>query len=336
MSLPDPAQILDLIEAFRRSKTLFTAVTLGIFDRLAEGPVDAASLAAALQADPGATARLLDACAALGLLTKEDGAYRNTPAAGAYLCAASPHTLSGYIRYSDRALYPMWGNLADAVREGTPRWNQTFGLDGPLFHSFFRDEASKRDFILGMHGFGMLTSPHVAAAFDLSAFRLMADLGGATGHLTIAACERYPLLRGVIFDLAQVTGMAREQVALSASRDRIEVLVGDFFQDELPAADLFAVGRILHDWNDEKIARLLGRIYDRLPPGGALLVAEKLLADDGVGPVPANMQSLNMLVVTEGRERSLPEYTRLLHAAGFSQVEGKRTGVYLDAVLARK
>jgi acetylserotonin N-methyltransferase len=336
MNLPDPAVVLDLIEAFRRSKTMFTGVSLGVFDKLHEGPARADDMAAALGAHRDAMERLLDACAALGLVSKQDGVYRNTAAAETYLYSASPHTMSGYIRYSDQALYAMWGNLADAIREGTPRWNQTFGLDGPIFSSFFRSEEAMRDFVRGMHGFGMLTSPRVAAAFDLSGFRRIADLGGATGHLAIAVCERYAGLRGVVFDLERVTAMAREQVALSAARDRIAVAAGDFFEDELPEADLYAVGRILHDWTDEKIERLLRRVFDRLPSGGALLVAEKLLAEDGVGPVPANMQSLNMLVVAEGKERSLGEYTRLLREAGFAEVEGRKTGVALDAILARK
>ncbi len=336
MNLPDAAVVLDLIEAFRRSKTMFTSVSLGVFDLLQESPATAEELAQALGAHAGALERLLDGCAALRLLEKQGGVYRNSAAAEAYLCSGSAHTLSGYIRYSDQALYAMWGNLADAIREGTPRWSQTFGLDGPIFSSFFRNEEAMRDFVRGMHGFGMLTSPKVVAAFDLSGFRRIADLGGATGHLTIAACERYGELRGVVFDLERVTAMAREQVALSAARERIEVEAGDFFHDELPEADLYAVGRILHDWADEKIALLLRRVYDRLPAGGGLLVAEKLLAEDGVGPVPANMQSLNMLVVTEGKERSLREYTRLLHAAGFSAVDGRKTGVALDAILARK
>ncbi len=336
MNLPDAGGVLDLIEAFRRSKTMFAALSLGVFDRLHAAPASAFELAQALGAHADALERLLDGCAALELLRKQDGIYRNSEAAETYLCTSSAHTLSGYIRYSDQALYPMWGNLADAIREGTPRWGQTFGLDGPIFSSFFRSEEAMRDFVRGMHGFGMLTSPKVVAAFDLSGFRKMADLGGATGHLTIAACERYAELRGVVFDLERVTAMAREQVALSPARDRIEVRAGDFFQDELPDADLYAVGRILHDWSDEKIALLLRRVYERLPAGGGLLVAEKLLAEDGVGPVPANMQSLNMLIVTEGKERSLREYTRLLRAAGFSRVDGRQTGVALDAVLATK
>ena len=114
------------------------------------------------------------------------------------------------------------------------------------------------------------------------------------------------------------------------------MLFRSFFADELPEADLYVLGRILHDWTDEKCAFLLRKICDRLPAGGGLLVMEKLLAEDGVGPLSTNMQSLNMLVVTEGRERSLGEYRRLLTRAGFDQVEGRRTGVALDAILAIK
>ena len=335
-NLPDPSPVLDLIEAFRRSKTMFTALSLGVFDALHAAPATAETLAAQLGASAGALARLLDSCAALHLLQKRDGLYENAPLAETYLYSGSPHSMSGYVRYSDQALYPMWGNLADAVREGTPRWSQNFGLDGPIFSAFFRTPEAVHDFLMGMHGFGMLTSPKVAAAFDLSRFRRLVDLGGATGHLTIAACERYPEMRGVVFDLPQAAGMARELVARSAASARIEVVSGDFFADELPEADLYYTGRILHDWSEEKIDRLLARILHRLPSEGALLIGEKLLAEDGVGPVPANMQSLNMLVVTEGRERSLGEYRRLLLRAGFASVEGRHTGVALDAILAIK
>ena len=156
------------------------------------------------------------------------------------------------------------------------------------------------------------------------------------GHLAITACERYPELQAAVFDLPRVAVLARERVAQSAACGRIDVMSGDFFGDELPEADLYAVGQILHDWPDEKIDRLLNKIFARLPAGGGLLVAEKLLEEDGVGPVAANMQSLNMLICTEGKERSAGEYTRLLRAAGFGEIEARRTGAPLDAILAVK
>ena len=96
------------------------------------------------------------------------------------------------------------------------------------------------------------------------------------------------------------------------------------------------MGRILHDWSEEKIRRLLEKIYIRLPKGGALLVAERLLDDSKTGPLSALLQSLNMLVCTEGKERTLAEYAALLRDSGFSKAEGRKTGAPLDAILAVK
>ncbi|MEO8126512.1 MAG: class I SAM-dependent methyltransferase [Bryobacteraceae bacterium] len=333
----NPGPIVDLIDAFRRSKVLFVATSFGIFDRLQSATATCAELATELPADPDALERLLDACVGLGLLAKHGSIYTNTPLASVYLWRESPQTLSGYIRYSESALYPLWANLASAVKEGGHQWKRTFGAEGSsLFDHFFNTEESKRDFLAGMNGFGMLSSPSVVAAFDLSRFQRLVDLGGATGHLPIAACELYPHLRGVVFDLPVVVPVAREYIAKSKAADRVDVMAGDFFSGDLPDSDLFALGRILHDWAEPKIHLLLRKIYDKLPPGGALLLAEKLLADDKSGPTPVHTQSLNMLICTEGKERTLPEYSQLLKRAGFASVEGKVTGKPVDAVLAVK
>ena len=336
MSSPDPTPVIDLIEAFRRSKTMFAAVKLGVFDRLERGPADAATLATELDAQTEPLERLLDACAGLGLLGRQDGRYANKPVAAEYLCRSSEHALTGYILYSNDVLFQVWAHLEDAVREGSHRWKQTFGLTGPIFDHFFKTDEAMRTFLMGMHGFGVLSSPKVVAVFDLSRFQKLVDLGGATGHLAIAACERYPELQAAVFDLPRVIEVAREEVGRSSVASRIELLAGDFFRDALPEADLYSVGRILHDWSEDKIRALLEKIYARLPSGGGLLIAEKLLAEDKTGPTPAHMQSLNMLVCTEGKERTVGEYRALLEAAGFADVQGRRTGAPLDAVLALK
>jgi acetylserotonin O-methyltransferase len=333
---PDPTPVLDLLQAFRRSKVMFAAVALGVFDRLAGGPVALPVLAPDLGTVPEALGRLLDACVGLGLLSRDGDHYANTPAAAAYLCSASPRRLTGYLRYSDAVLWGLWAHLDDAVREGSHRWKQVYGLEGGIFDHFFRNEPDKREFLMGMHGQGQLSSPAVVAAFDLGRFRRLADLGGATGHLAVAACRRYPALSAVVFDLPPVLPLARELIAATEVAGRIEVAAGDFFTDPLPEADLFALGRIVHDWSEDKIHKLLRAVHERLPPGGALLVAEKLLDDDRSGPSWAVLQSLNMLVCAEGKERTLGAYEALLRAAGFRHVEGRRTATPLDAVLAVK
>jgi acetylserotonin N-methyltransferase len=336
MTQPDPSPVLELIEAYRRSKVMFAAVALGVFDALAPGPSDARTLADRLDANSDALERLLDACTGLGFLKKEGGKYSNLPLASTYLCRTSPQTLTGYILYSNYALFGLWGRLEDAVHEGTHRWTQVFRAEGPIFDHFFRTEDNKREFLRGMHGFGLMSSPRVVAAFDLSRFHHLVDLGGATGHLAMAACEHYPQMQTTVFDLAPAIEFTREFISDSPYRDRVQLVGGDFFRDPLPDADLYALGRILHDWEEEKIRKLLARIYAKLPTGGGLLIAERLLNEDKTGPVPALLQSLNMLVCTEGKERTASEYAALLKEAGFAEVEGRATDSAVDAILAVK
>jgi len=70
--------------------------------------------------------------------------------------------------------------------------------------------------------------------------------------------------------------------------------------------------------------------------GGALLLCEMLMDESGTSPPEVLLQSLNMLAQTYGRERKLSEYSHLLETAGFTRIEGKKSGAYLDAILAYK
>jgi acetylserotonin N-methyltransferase len=336
MDLPDPSPVTELIEAFRRSKAMFAAVSLGVFDALEPKPRSVNALAEELGVKADPLERLLDACVGLKLLRRHGADYQNEPVASTYLCRSSAQTLTGYILYSNDVLFRLWACVEDAVREGTPRWKQAFGVEGAIFDHFFRTQEAKETFVQGMHGLGVLSSPKVVEAFDLSQFRRMVDLGGATGHLAIAACERNPALRAVVFDLPGVIESARVYARSSTASPRIEVMAGDFFNDELPEADLFVLGRILHDWPEDRIRALLAKICRRLTARGAILIAERLLYEDKSGPVSAQLQSLNMLTCTEGKERTLTEYRRLLEDAGFRNVQGRITGSALDAVLATK
>jgi acetylserotonin N-methyltransferase len=333
---PDPTPVLAIIDAMRLSKAVFVALEVGAFDELESKSMSAATCAERLHLNEDALERVLDACTAAGMLTKQDGLYRNTPVASTYVCRLSPKTLAGYMLYANRITWRLWQNLEDAVAEGTARWTQTFGEKEGIFDHFFTTEASKETFMAGMHGLGLLSSPRVAAAFDLSGHRVAADLGGGTGHLIAAICQQYPGVEGILFDLPRVATLARWRLAEVGLQDRVRVQEGDFFRDPLPEADLYCLGRIFHDWSEEKIRILLRKMHAALPEGGAVLLAEVLLDEDKTGPLSGLLQSLNMLACTEGKERSLSEYRALLESECFGAVQGVRTGSVVDAVYARR
>lgn len=312
---------------------MFTATELGVFDALRDGPLSIDTLAERTRTSSSSLSRLLHACANLGLIEFGPPGASNTPLAQLYLVRTSPVALTGYVEYSRRALWQLWSHLPDAVRENSHRWIQAFGGQGELFSHYYKTEAEKRQFLMGMHAFGLISSPQIVAAVDLSPFTHLVDLGGATGHFALEASKRYAALRCTLFDLPQCIPLAQEMLADS----RVETLGGDFFAGPLPPADLYALGRILHDWTEKKIKKLLEKIHAALPPGGGILILEKLVEETGTGPTWALLQDLNMLVATEGRERKLSEYRALLDAAGFRSVEGYvLADSPLDAILARK
>ncbi|XP_043853389.1 acetylserotonin O-methyltransferase isoform X3 [Dromiciops gliroides] len=113
-------------------------------------------------------------------------------------------------------------------------------------------------------------------------------------------------------------------------------LGGDFFRDAIPEADLYILARILHDWADKKCIQLLTNIHQACKPGCGVLVVETLLAEDKRGPLTSQLYSMNMLVQTEGKERTPTEYQELFTQAGFQDFQFKKTGKIYDAILARK
>lgn len=331
-----PELVLDLIEGFRRSKVMFAAVQLGVFDALSSGCATSESIAKKLKCHQESMKSLLEGCVSLGLLEFKDGIFSNTGSAKKYLTSSSPDQLTGYITYSNNVMWNLLSHLEEAVQTGDNQWNRTFGTDGQIFSGFFRTPEAMNEFLMGMHGYGMITSPALVESLDLSRFHRMCDLGGASGHWVIEACEQNQHLHGIIFDLPKALNLAEKMAAKSSASDRLSIVGGDFFTDPLPQADLYALGRILHDWSQDKVRHLLRRVYDALPSGGGILIGEKLIDEDRKAPRWALTQNLIMLVCTEGRERSASEYEDLLREAGFVSIDVKRTSLPLDVILAIK
>lgn len=333
---PDPWHVRRLLDAFRGSKAMFAGVSLGIFTALAAGPKSLPVLASELGVSADGLERLLDACVGIQLLGRDGQNYRNTPAATAYLSQSSPVRVTGYVQFCNDVTWKLWANLEDAVREGSQRWQQTFGWDGPDFSRLFPSPEAGKEYLVAMHSLGEQSSREVIATFDLSPYRTLVDLGGGTGHLAMAACQCYPALRAVVFDRPEAIEQARTIVAASSVADRIQLVTGDFFTCPLPAGDIYVLGHILHDLPEDKISQLLTSICQQLPARGAVLVAEKILNADGSGPPSAQLENLNALTCKTGRERKLAEYKALLKRAGFAEVLGWRTSSPVDTILALK
>uniref|UniRef100_A0A8C3YQG2 Acetylserotonin O-methyltransferase n=1 Tax=Catagonus wagneri TaxID=51154 RepID=A0A8C3YQG2_9CETA len=327
---------------FMVSQVLFAACELGVFDLLAEapGPLGSAAVAARLGISCRGTEQLLDACVALRLLRVQvrtgEAVYANTELASAYLARASPTCQQHMLLYMARTTYLCWAHLAEAVRDGENQYLKAFGVSSKeLFTAVYRSEAERLQFMRALGDVWSVEGRSVLAAFDLSPFPLVCDLGGCSGALAKECASLYTGCHVTVFDIPDVVQAAKRHFSFPED-GRISFSEGDFFQDPLPEADLYLLARVLHDWTDEKCSRLLARVHRACRTGGGVLVIESLLDADERGPLTTRLYSLNMLVQTEGRERTPAQYRALLGPAGFRDVQCRRTGGTYDAVLARK
>ncbi|XP_028359554.1 acetylserotonin O-methyltransferase [Phyllostomus discolor] len=346
MGSPSEQDALSLLDqcscGFMVSQVLFATCELGVFDVLAEAPeaLGSDAVATRLGASSRGTELLLDACVSLKLLQVETrggkALYQNTELSSTYLVRSSPRSQHNMLLYLARTTYLCWAHLAQAVREGRNQYRKAFGVPSDeLFSAIYRSEDEQLQFMRALQDIWSVQGRGVMAAFDLSPFPLICDLGGCSGALAKECVSLYPGCRVTVFDIPAVVRMARKHFPL-LQEGRIGFQEGDFFSDPLPGADLYVLARVLHDWADEKCARLLARVHQVCKPGGGVLVIESLLDEDSRGPLTTQLYSLNMLVQTEGRERTPAQYRALLAAAGFRGVQCRTTWGLYGAILARK
>ena len=295
---PDPSHIMKVGMGFWASKTLLSAVELGLFTLLAKQPAPASAIEDRLRLHPRATADFLDALVSLHLLDRTgDGAeaiYANTPDTKLFLDQASPQYVGGILEMANARLFKYWNDLTPALRTGQPQNEIKNG--GNMFEALYSDPAKLEGFMNAMAGISAGNFHAFAKKFDFSKYKTMLDVGGATGQLSMIVAREQPHLTFTSFDLPPVEPIAKRHIAAAGLSERVATTAGDFFKQPLPKADLITMGMILHDWNLEKKKSLLRSVYDALPSGGAFVAIENLIDDARRTNTFGLLMSLNMLV----------------------------------------
>jgi hypothetical protein len=293
---PDPIMQLGL--AFWGSKTLLSAIELGVFDVLATGPRESATLAKDLGLHERSARDFLDALVALGMLDRDLDEYRNTPATDMFLDRAKPSYIGGLLEMANARLYPFWGSLTEALRTGEMQ-NEAKG-GGDFFGVLYQEPDRLKQFLAAMTGVSMGAAMTIAEKFPWERHQRIVDVGAAQGCVPVQVALRHPHLSGGGFDLPAVGPIFEEYVASFGLEERLRFHPGDFWNDPLPDSDVYVMGHILHDWNLEEKSTLLHKAYDALPQHGALIVYDAIVDDQRRHNAFGLLMSLNMLIETPG------------------------------------
>ena len=294
-----PEKILQTGLAFWPSKTLLSAIEMGVFTELGRGPEGYDALVGRLGLHPRGARDFLDTLVALGFLTRTGDRYANSAETDLFLDRKKPSYVGGMLEMANHRLFPFWGHLTEALRTGAPQNELKSG--GPaLFETLYADPARLKQFLGAMTGISHGANMTIARAFPWQSHRTFADIGTAQGDLAAQIAVANPHLTGVGFDLPEVAPIFEEYVAGVGVADRVEFVAGDFFKQPLPKADVVLMGHILHDWDLPTKQMLIGKAFDAVPKGGALVVYESIIDDDRSENAFGLMMSLNMLIETPG------------------------------------
>jgi hypothetical protein len=309
MTEPSPeGRLWDLMRGALCARALAIVVDQGVVEALAGGPRHVEELGQELAAEPDTLRRLLRALASDGVFAEEEpGVFRHTEASELLRdgWGAFGHLFGG-----------AWLRAAGALdSSGRPSFADVFGTD---FWSWLAGNPEERALFDRAMEEGNDRRVNRLAELDWGDGETVVDVGGGNGSLLVGLLGRHRELRGIVFDLPETT---RDESRLG---DRCAFIAGDFFE-RVPRGDVYVLSTILHDWDDESAARILGTIRGSAPAGARVRILDAVVPD-GNGEHGAKWLDLLMLALFGGRERNEAEWRALLGAAGL-EPEGIADGL---------
>jgi hypothetical protein len=310
---------------FWASKTLLSAVELGLFTKLGSASMTGRELQEELGLSTRANPDFFDTLVALRFLDRDgdgsDARYRNTQETAVFLDRNNPGYIGGILEMANARLYRFWGDLTEALKTGRPQ-NEIKHTGAPVFQELYRQPERLEQFMDAMSGLSAANFAAFAEKFDFSRYRTLCDVGGATGQLSMIVAARHPHLRCISTDMPAVTAIAERNITASGLADRVSARSVDFFSEPLPSADVITMGMVLHDWNLENKMRLIQAVYDALPAGGAFVVIENLIDDARRENVFGLLMSLNMLIeFGDAFDFTAADFFRWCREVGFRDTE---------------
>lgn len=315
------AALFDLTAGFVYSQILAACVRAGLFDLLAAGPLDVATIAARAGLPPEGVLRLLKAAAALDLVeSRAGGRYALGPLGAALVGNDGVKAMIEHHRV-------LYDDLRDplALIEGgeKPQLQRYWAYADRTADG---QPGRHADYTALMAASQAFISAEILDAYPLSRHRRLLDVGGGDGSFLIAAGRKAPALELALFDLPPVADIARDRLQAAGFNGRAKAHGGSFFDDPLPeGADLVTLNRVLHDHEDSQALAILKGVRRAIDKDGTLLITEPMSGTPGAKASGDAYFGLYLMAMGQGRPRTTPEMAALLQQAGFGRVRQVRT-----------
>ncbi|GAA0775281.1 methyltransferase domain-containing protein [Roseibium denhamense] len=318
--------ISDIAFAFMGSKALFSALHVDLFSVLSETTMNPEKVAekCGLHVDRATT--LLTALTALGLVEKDGAAFKNSPAAEAFLVKGRKYDFGDYLRFQiDQQMYPFLTQLNGALT-GTLKPDQIAS-----YEDWFSDPEQARLYSKSQHAGSLGPGRSLAKMVDLSSARTLLDVGGGTGAFSISLCKAYPDLSSTILDFPNVAKVGAGFIEGEGLSERISYQPGNALKDSWPdRADAVLMSYLYSGVPGTAIPGLVRKAYETLSAGGRYMVHDFMVDENRDGPKLAALWQLQHTAFNPQAKSITSDYVAgLMEAAGFEDIQ---TGVMIPGM----
>lgn len=287
--------------------TLHCASDLKIFDQLPSSPM---AIARQLNFPLDSVIRLLRALQEMGLVINENEERYLLTETGSYFTTHHDYSLANALQFWKEEHYASWQNLHYSLQTGCSAFEKEHSIS---WFSWLRNHADKNILFHDvMETYARRDYQKISSLLNMDNHTTVLDIGGSTGSLLIQLLNDNPHLNGILLDLPEIMDHIEFKPLI---KNRISLIKQDFFEPWPPfKSDAIFLSRILHDWSDSQALALLHKARSCLAdsPQSTIYIVENLLnTNTGAG----GLLDLNMLIMTQGKERSLDQYKELLAKA---------------------
>lgn len=314
-----PASVVQLakrINGLAQTQLIYVAAKLAIADKVANGGMSIADLARETSTVESRLYRVMRALVTLGLFSESSNGFFELTQAGRPLLTGMSDSLRDLaIMMGSEWSVRSWGNIMYALQTESSAFEGEFGID--LFSYFAQNEKAASEFDNAMTLASTKQANSICAAYDFSRAAKITDVGGGHGHLLSEVLTRNPDLLGVLIERPTLIEAAYDYLNNAGLVSRCEVLAGDFFKNVPSGSDIYILKYIIHNWDDLKATEILKNCRKAISRNGKVLIVDSVLPEKlGFSDVSHDMQM--MVLLGQGRERTLTEFENLLSLAGLS------------------
>ena len=324
MHITESQNILNSVLNSRYTGILYILIKLDIPELCKDKFQTAEELAITTNSRPEALKRIIETACALGVFEKKGTAFRLS-ASGYPLLKNSDESVAHVILWIYEWKRKVWDHVLYTVKTGKPAFDKVYGKS--LFDFLTENPAAQKLFNQVMTQRTRTDAEGILNNYDFSGNKIIADIGGSTGFLLSEILKKHPKTEGILFDFKGITDKTENYIKRSGLENRCRIISGDFFTNIPAEADLYILKEVLHDWNDQKVKKILINCRKAMPQHAKLLIIEHL---KDINNSASLLLDVSMMLTTGGKERTVEEFSALLNETGFKITHVHRAGQSLQ------